>query len=765
MSFFIKSGSVIHKKIFMLISAVTLLYLLAPTVMAETAQPKIELKGNDVFIDGKKFFVKGIGYSPYRPGQSPGEQVPIDLVEKDFARIKEAGFNTIRTWDMLSDKQLELARKYGLKVIQATYLQPNVDFGYSGFIRTAESKVRYMCKKNKDEPNIIMYLVMNEPHSQSVVESGVDKTIELYRNLVRIAKEEDPKRPVSMANAFWTLWLDQSMWDVVSFNTYSYCPPADEIGYGPFVENLKNLHAKDRPFVVTEMGLSVSPVGKDFYGGNSYDAQANGLVENFRGLVNAGAIGGCIFEWNDEWWKAGNPEAHDSHAEEWFGILGTEDDSNPAGTPRKAYYSLKDEFMLTVVNPKDGQKFADGHIGIEVHSSGELKKAEYRIDEGKWRELSRDEEWYLGKADVSSAKEGLHTLSIRGIGKEKQYERRLNIIKCAGKDDLVDPIKIELITDKDKYKCGDTIYYKVKLTKRDGAPLADYKVKLGIFDTASAFLRKWEDVTDQKGIVERSIPALGSFDRWYYVVWAGTEADEYGYKRRLANMRYLTVERGDGMPKKQLTASKAADPIVIDGVLEEAWSKTEVATIDPNLVCQEGNICELSDLSAKVRVMWDKDFLYIACDVTDDLPMKQDYEKIDLWKGDGVELFVSVKPEDIPEKGYSQYDFQILIGANGNMWIPAQTHGGIRNKMPVSSKAVAKKTDKGYILEAKISAKNFEQKSFTNFEVGDILGFNIGVDDKDLGEIREGVIVWNGTPIGYKNSSVWGRLKLGDVSP
>ncbi len=33
----------------------------------ENRAPRIELIGNDIYLDGKKFFIKGVGYSPYRP--------------------------------------------------------------------------------------------------------------------------------------------------------------------------------------------------------------------------------------------------------------------------------------------------------------------------------------------------------------------------------------------------------------------------------------------------------------------------------------------------------------------------------------------------------------------------------------------------------------------------------------------------------------------------------------------------------------------------
>ncbi|MEJ2595938.1 MAG: hypothetical protein P8100_12630, partial [bacterium] len=61
---------------------------------------QIELKDNFFYIDGDKFFVRGIGYEAgARPGELPWERTfnPGQL-HFDIQRILSGGFNTIRTW-------------------------------------------------------------------------------------------------------------------------------------------------------------------------------------------------------------------------------------------------------------------------------------------------------------------------------------------------------------------------------------------------------------------------------------------------------------------------------------------------------------------------------------------------------------------------------------------------------------------------------------------------------------------------------------------
>ena len=722
--------------------------------------PRIEITGDSIYLDGKKFFIKGIGYSPYRPEQRPGSPISLETVEADFKRIKEAGFNTLRVWDIMPEKQLELAEKYGLKVIQAAFLQPDADFNYNGYVIMAESKVRQMCKQSRNHPNVVMYLLMNEPHADAVADSGVENTLNLYKRLVKIVKQEDPDRPVSMANAHWTLWLDQSMWDVVSFNAYSYCTPAREIGYANFVNSLKSLHSKERPFIVTEFGLSVSPQGngKGSYGGNTEKEQAEGVVNCFRELIEGGAAGGCVFEWNDEWWKAGNPSLHDIHPEEWFGIIGIEKRINPLGTPRKAYYSLKDELKLIVTKPKDWHKILD-YADMEVYASKDISNVQYRIDEGKWLNLARTDDWCRGTIDGSNMKPGFHILTIKGLDKGKELTRSLKIIKCKDEKEALPPINIKLTTDKPSYKNGDRIKVNMQLTDREGAPLKKQYVKMGIFNTANSHNRYWEGYSDENGIFSKAMPAVGKFNEWYYVYWGGAEIEDYGYKKKVGEIGCVKAEIGEGFPVRWLVAKKAEE-IKIDGMIEQAWLNADKIEIDIDTNFAEGYIDGPEDLKADVSILWDKSNIYLLASVKDDIPMMNKYKNRDVWNGDCIELFISIDPSKIPENGYSNSDFQILIGANGSMWIPGQTSGGVRNGAPLSSKAVAKKNGAGYILEAKINIANFRDKTSRLFEKGDILGFDLAIGDADKSGMREGKLVWNGTAEGYEDSAVWGRIRL-----
>ena len=92
-----------------------------------------------------------------------------------------------------------------------------------------------------------------------------------------------------------------------------------------------------------------------------HEGSIKSIQENVAGYGVGNALGGIIFEWTDEWWKAGPPpeydfNAHDETAqwegpfidgggyEEWFGLVSIGDgkDCPFKRQLRKAYYSIQD---------------------------------------------------------------------------------------------------------------------------------------------------------------------------------------------------------------------------------------------------------------------------------------------------------------------------------------------------------------------------------------------------------------------------------------
>ncbi|MEI7980080.1 MAG: hypothetical protein WCI71_00410 [Bacteroidota bacterium] len=78
---------------------------------------QVEVKNNSFYIDGQKFFVKGIGYEAGAiPGMLPWERTfDPDLLRFDMNRIRAGGFNTIRTWAQFTARELDVIQEYDIK--------------------------------------------------------------------------------------------------------------------------------------------------------------------------------------------------------------------------------------------------------------------------------------------------------------------------------------------------------------------------------------------------------------------------------------------------------------------------------------------------------------------------------------------------------------------------------------------------------------------------------------------------------------------------
>ena len=322
---------------------------------------ELEIKGDYFYMDGKPFFIKGVGYSPWRPGQWPGaDTVDMELIEYDLGMIKEAGFNTIRSWDALDEEVLKAAAGHGLYVIQGIWIDPKHNFADKLWqdqqIRMIESVVRY----SKGHPNVLLYMVMTEPTTRAAVYAGEEETEEFFRRIVDAVRKID-KKPVTMDSWIPAGFLDHSMWDVVTFNAFMFSPESINriLGFEEYVALIKRRYAKEKPLIIGETGgFSVSPTkrGALGYGGNTEEEQSRGDINSIMTSFNAGAAGVCVVSWLDTWHYPEDPNTHDDHPWEWSGIIAIEDKAKPRGRPRMVYHNLKKfnaEFNPQVIKKRE----------------------------------------------------------------------------------------------------------------------------------------------------------------------------------------------------------------------------------------------------------------------------------------------------------------------------------------------------------------------------------------------------------------------------
>ena len=516
----------------------------------------IETKGDWIYVDGEKFFIKGVGYSGWRPHQLPWQERPDpELMENDFRLISEAGFNTIRTWSALNAKELALARKYNLMVMQGIFVDPTRDFAspiYQNYVvTTVKNQVRYYLKDN----NILMFMVANEPPAERVRTSGVDNTEKVLKMMVDAVKELDPDKIVTFSNWIQLAFIDHSMFRVIAFNVYIYAPDivSHALKYKGCVEWLKKNVAGDKPLIISEFGLSVSAYGPGNYGrgGNTEEEQRDGTINMYEDLICAGATGGCAFEWNDEWWKnydySGDQHKHEtSDPEEWFGIMEIKDEtSDYKGRPRLIYQALKEYQQALIINPKDVD-FYRGAIPVEIYTVEKVKSLFFRVDAGAWNSITQSgTHWWRTLWESRDSANGKHVLEIKALDEA-------DVLLCSKKRVLwinntpgfkQPGLKISLTTDKDKYICRgkmETLLLTVNVVDEDEQPVVDIPVDYAFYES-----RFWQGLhgtknTDDKGKIEVE----------YYVhesgfinIGAAVLLQKGEYQRRFGDIIAVEVER------------------------------------------------------------------------------------------------------------------------------------------------------------------------------------------------------------------------------
>jgi beta-glucuronidase len=222
--------------------------------------------------------------------------------------------------------------------------------------------VRKMVEEFKDEPYVLFWMLGNE--NNYGVANNAKKDPKGYYSFVnevaRMIKSIDRDHPVAVSSG-----------DLLFLDIFSkLCPDVDiygsnayrgKYGFGKsFWENAKD--TCDKPVIITEYGCPAYMEGKSKE--EAEDSQSEYLknswediVYNSAGYAGAGnAIGGILFEWIDEWWKAYEPLVHDSkrnwsgpfpdgwNYEEWLGICSQGDGkSSPfLRQLRKAYFTYKE---------------------------------------------------------------------------------------------------------------------------------------------------------------------------------------------------------------------------------------------------------------------------------------------------------------------------------------------------------------------------------------------------------------------------------------
>jgi hypothetical protein len=427
--------------------------------ISEITATKIELKDNWYYLNGEKFFIKAIGYEiGARPGQHPYEDEKkdhLELMKYDLENIKKGGYNTIRTWSQFSEAQLKLVQESGLKLIMGLEVNPEEDYSDPKFINHCKTQLENILKYAPKYDCIISYLVINEPQTDHIHKVSAKAFKNLMKMMVDMIHKKHPNVPVTLsANAMISDWMDQSMFDVYAYNCYGYNEgQTATIGFSDYIKGLNKLNGLDKPFIITEFGHSVSPKGGfGSFGSRTLKEQSDGLVANYRELMDAGALGMCPFYYADGWWKGGEKGVHNKEQpEEWFGFWGYKDVNDKYGSPRPVWFAMKEYMKGLIISPKNKTIHTNTTIPIELYNNKEVKKVVVKLSDKIIYSKNIESEGYFAD-QLTINPEGIEALELAFVfyNSENEVIKNESIVILASKTAIELPkLEIEVTPGKD----------------------------------------------------------------------------------------------------------------------------------------------------------------------------------------------------------------------------------------------------------------------------------------------------------------------------
>lgn len=283
------------------------------TAPPHTGNLRPHVAGKFIYTGDEKLYVRGVTYGTFRPGPDEREQHDPLRVARDFAQMREAGINTVRTYTVPPRWFLDLASEHGLYVMVGLPWEQHVTFlDKADTQKDIISRVRNFVRECADHPAVLCYTIGNEIPAPIVRWHGAQKVERFLRRLYDVVKQEDPAALVTYVNYPSTEYLHLPFVDFFCFNVYLEREPALD----DYLARLQNI-AGDRPLVMAEIGLDSRRHGET--------TQAETLAWQVRTCFAAGCAGAFVFAWTDEWWRGGYD------IEDWdFGLVSRDRVPKPA---------------------------------------------------------------------------------------------------------------------------------------------------------------------------------------------------------------------------------------------------------------------------------------------------------------------------------------------------------------------------------------------------------------------------------------------------
>ena len=217
------------------------------------------------FLNGKHVFLKGVSRHQDRPVK--GWAISDADQAEDFRIITDMGANAVRLPHYQYDQYAyDQADTLGLVVWTEIPLVDGVSFNgtpaNAALTANARQQLTELIRQNYNHPSIAMWSIANEVDLLPLKQNEPSRPNELLRNLARLAREEDPTRPSTMADccedsASPARDVVVGVTPILGYNRYFGWYRGQLADLGPALDRAHAAHPQ-LPFAVSEYGAGAA---------------------------------------------------------------------------------------------------------------------------------------------------------------------------------------------------------------------------------------------------------------------------------------------------------------------------------------------------------------------------------------------------------------------------------------------------------------------------------------------------------------------------
>ena len=375
-----------------------ILFLILFSFSLQLFSQTVYVEDRKIFVDEQEYRINGICYAR---GEGNGENSGFSYTD-DIPLLVDANINTIRTYAAITNSaELNAFANAGIKVI----------------MMLNENSYVWYVNQFKDHPAILMWEFGNEfNYHPEWFGNNIQNWYNVLENCASTVKSIDPNHPVSTGHG-----------EVPTTQALTSCPSVDVWGMNIY-RWLSPDSAIDELAAQTDKAIYISEAGADSYNSNSgsenqaQQAQATEIILNAIIEKSDLCVGVTLFEFCDEWWKAGDPNQQDAGGfsnaipydnyanEEYWGIVTRNRE------PKQSYYVVQEIYESTSLSISDNNfhvsiypnPVSDGIINL-VNPSNEALVVEIFDLNGR-KVISKTS--IFDSVDVSELSEGIYSMKL-----------------------------------------------------------------------------------------------------------------------------------------------------------------------------------------------------------------------------------------------------------------------------------------------------------------------------------------------------------------